>query len=139
MTPDLMTPAVDHIMHLSDDDMMLSLSTMDETSFENIILAVCDGSVCGYAPPDDARVHCDAVLALSPDETLNHCLWHAISRWLVLVPLPSKITRTSSPSPTVPLLEARRHLVLVEACLAVVVVAVLLVAVLSRSWARSPA
>ena len=62
MTPDLMTPAVDHIMHLSDDDMMLSLSTMDETSFENIILAVCDGSVYGYAPPDDTR--CTAMLCL---------------------------------------------------------------------------
>ena len=67
MTPGLMTPAAGHVMHLSDDDMVSSLSTMDETSFGNI-LAVCDGSVDGYAPPDDARAHCDAVLALSPDD-----------------------------------------------------------------------
>ena len=52
-------------MHFSDDDMVLLLSTMDETRFEDI-LATCDGSVDGYAPPDDARgAHCDAVLALS--------------------------------------------------------------------------
>ena len=40
---------------------------MDETSFDQI-LAVCDSSVDGYAPPDDARAHCDAVLALTPDD-----------------------------------------------------------------------
>ena len=64
-TPELMAPT-DHVMHLSDDDMMFSLSTMDEASFDHI-LAVCNSSVDGYAPPNDARAHCDAVLALAPD------------------------------------------------------------------------
>ena len=64
----LVTPAADHAMHFSDDGMMLSLSTMGETRFEDI-LAICDGSVDGYAPPDGARgAHCDAVLALSFDD-----------------------------------------------------------------------
>jgi len=67
MTPDLMAPTCHHALHLSDDDMLLSLSTMDEPNFENV-LAVCDDSVDGYSPLDDIRSHCDAVLALSPDD-----------------------------------------------------------------------
>ena len=66
MTPDLMAPT-DHVMHLSDDDMMFSLSTMDDASFDHI-LAVCDNSADDYAPPDDARAHCDALLALAPGD-----------------------------------------------------------------------
>ena len=66
MASDLMAPT-GHAMHFSDDDMMFSLSTIDEASFAHI-LAVCDSSVGGYAPPDDARAHCDAVLALAPDD-----------------------------------------------------------------------
>ena len=66
MTPDLMAPP-DHVMPLSDDDMMYSLSTMDDANFDHI-LTVCGNASNGYDPPDDARAHCDALLALAPDD-----------------------------------------------------------------------
>ena len=118
MAPDLMAPT-GHVMHLSDDDMVLSLSTMDGASFDHIF-AVCDNSVGGYAPPGDTRAHCDAVLALAPDDFDS-----------LLMARDFRISPTSSPSATAPLLEARQLLVLVEACLVVIVIVVLLVAVLS--------
>ena len=66
MTPDLMAPT-NHVMHLSDEDMMYSLSTMDDANFDHI-LTVCDNAYGDYDPPDDARAHCDALLALAPDD-----------------------------------------------------------------------
>ena len=66
VTPDLMAPP-DHVMHLSDDDMMYSLATMDDSNFDHI-LSVCDNASTGYDPPDNARAHCDALLALAPDD-----------------------------------------------------------------------
>ena len=32
------------------------------------ILTVCDNSADGYDPPEDARAHCDALLALAPGD-----------------------------------------------------------------------
>ena len=66
MSPDLMAPT-NHVMHLSDEDMMHSLSTMDDANFDHI-LTVCDNAADDDAPPDDARAHCDALLALAPDD-----------------------------------------------------------------------
>ena len=65
MTPDLMAAPNETVrLHLSDDGTMHSLSTMDDANFEHI-LTVCDNVYDGYDPPDDARSHCDAPLALS--------------------------------------------------------------------------
>ena len=65
MTPDLMAPPT-HLMHLSDDDMVYSLTTMDDANFDHI-LNVCENASDGYDPPDHARAHCDALLALEPE------------------------------------------------------------------------
>ena len=127
MTPDLMA-STDHVMHLSDDDMMFSLSTMDDASFDHI-LAVCDSSADNYAPPDDARAHCDALLALAPDDfDFDSPL---MARAFKMAGVNGRISPTSSPSATVLLLVVRQFRVLVEACLVVAVVVVLLVMVLS--------
>ena len=74
MTPDLMTPPSESMhLHLSDDDMMYSLSTMDDANFDHI-LAVCGASADDYdPPPQSARAHCGALLALAPDEYVARC------------------------------------------------------------------
>ena len=57
MTPDHMAPPNESMhLHLSDDDMMFSLSTMDDANFDHII-TVCDNSAGGYDPPENARAH----------------------------------------------------------------------------------
>ena len=59
--------STNHVMHLSDEDMMYSLSTMDDAKFDHI-LTVCDNAAVDYSPPDDARAHFDALLALAHDD-----------------------------------------------------------------------
>ena len=68
---------------------------------------------------------------LSHPMTLTRCSWLVSSKWLVRMLLLDRISPTSSPSATAPLLVVRQLRVLAEACLVVAVVVVLLVVVLS--------